>query len=107
MSATVLKNLLLLQILKFKKNLRSRLESIWRANKTTSNRAIYKTQARKVAKLITKIFTKILFYKIKIILKNYGLALIPFYLEKVPPFCLLFHAPKISIHFFRIFYRKN
>ena len=47
--------------IKIQKNLRSRLESIWRANKTTSNRAIYKTQARKVAKLITE--SKENFYK--------------------------------------------
>ena len=39
--------------IKNQKNLRSRLESIWRANKTLSNRLIYKAQAKKVAKLIT------------------------------------------------------
>ena len=39
--------------IKNEKGLRSRLESIWRANKTSFNHSIYKTQARKVAKLIT------------------------------------------------------
>ncbi len=39
--------------IKSQKSLRSRLESIWRSNKTITNRAMYKTQARKVAKLIT------------------------------------------------------
>src|SRR5258708_39023105 len=39
--------------IKNQKNLRSRLESIWRSNKTLTNRTIYKAQARKVAKLIT------------------------------------------------------
>ncbi len=39
--------------IKNEKNLRSRLESIWRSNKTLTNRTLYKAQARKVAKLIT------------------------------------------------------
>src|SRR5882757_9018035 len=39
---------------KIQKKLRSRLESIWRKNKTLSNHTIYKAQAKRVAQLITK-----------------------------------------------------
>src|SRR6266568_4314946 len=56
--------------IKNQKNLRSRLESIWRANKTLSNRIIYKAQARKVAKLITN--SKKIYYNNFVSLNQYN-----------------------------------